>query len=237
LKGKLMNRSKILLAACAMLTAALVVGTAPSASASPVGTSFGFAATNFPGDSPGELIPFGVPTLSVSGMVIDSHATPVPGGDEFLDFWFNTNDGGYLANSLLAESQFLIQGINWGPGAPPAVGVGLLYISFDVDGVFEELAFPNGLGLPILPHPITGQDSIVLDVDGDPADAVPFAVGISLGQILSGTLAGEPTTIDIVAVNSMHIGFQIHHIPEPTSMMLVISGLVGLCLVRRRSVR
>lgn len=231
-----MDRSRTFLAVGALLTAVFFAGAVSPATASPVGTNFFWSASNFQGDTLGEVVPFGVPTPTDSGMIVDSHATSLPGDIEFLDFWFTTENGGYLASNLLAESEFLISGINWGAGAPPAVAVGLLYISFDSNGQFLDLLEDNALMLPILPHPITGQDSLVLDVDGAPADAIPFDVDIALGVVL-GQILVEGGTPNILAVNSMHVGFAVAHIPEPASAMLVATGLAGLCLVRRRRAR
>ncbi|MCA9101269.1 MAG: PEP-CTERM sorting domain-containing protein [Planctomycetales bacterium] len=226
-----MKRVKLFFAT-ALTATALVLGVSHSASADPTGTTFLFSASNFPGNVVGEEIPFGEETASASGMVINSHVESLPNGHDFLEIWFETASGGFLAGSSFSPSTFLVSGLNWGEGAPPAQAVGLLYISFDSNGVYQSLNPENGIA-PIIPHPLTGQDTIVVDVDGEPASDIPFDVGAPLSLLLANLLT-DNSTGNILSVNSMHLGFEVAHVPEPASLVTLAVGAVALCGVTRR---
>lgn len=205
-------------------------------------------------DSFTPAIPFGVPTyIPEAGITIDSMVAtsptdyPVPGvlvgGLEFIEIWIDTfspgasggsGDGGFLNADGGADSAWIVDGLNWGPGEPPAIAAGAFFVQFDIDGVLVDLT--PALGVPILPHPLNGGDAIVLDVTGDPASTVPIIFSPDgLGGTLPALLgAFGVSPLSISSVNSMHIGFEIIHIPEPTSLLLLGGGLATLLVGRRR---
>jgi len=248
LKGKLMRRFNVFFAVAAIATASLVAGTAMPAFASPVGTTFGWASSNFQGDGADPAVPFGVATsIAGSGVTVDSSVSvspPVPplfltGGLDYVEFSITTDDGGYLNGVPAAHSSWFITGLNWGPGEPAGIFTGLIFLSFDIDGTYVPLD-GTALGVPIVPNPgtlagVTGADAIPIDVAGDPVDFIPFdTLGLTGETLLTTLLALGVPFGDALSVNSMHVGFETVHVPEPASMMLLGTGLAAVVLARRR---
>jgi hypothetical protein len=212
--------------------------------ADPTGTTFSFQAINFQGNGADPAVPFGVPTsIPGAGVTVDSMATTSPmipgltvGGLDFIEFAMTTDNGEYLASDPLANSTWVISGLNWGSDPRPAVAAGLIFLAFDIDGNFVDLT--TALGVPIVPHPITGADSIPIDIQGEDVSLIPFDTGALVGMPLQNILAafGVPL-LDVRSVNSMHVGFEVMLIPEPGSLALVSCGLTTLALtcIRRRT--
>jgi hypothetical protein len=274
LKGKLMIRSKVLLAIGAMLMATFIVGGPAPASADPTGTTFSVLTDNFqldtdPSpwdplnpfagglDSFSSAVPFGVSTfipeagVTVSSMV--SISPPIPelglvGGLEFIEIWVDTftpdatteqtGDGGFLNADPLKESALVINGLNWGDDPRPAVGTGLLFLQFDIDGVIQDLQ--SALTIPIVPNPLNGGDSIPIDIAGDDVSTLGLLLGDYGGEeLVDSTLFGVLTAFgipfnDAQLVNSIHFGFEVTHVPEPATMALLGVGLCSTVLMHRR---
>jgi hypothetical protein len=208
-------------------------------------------------DSFSPAVPFGVATfipeagVTVSSMVSVSPAIPelfLVGGLDFVEIWVDTftpdatteqtGDGGFLNANPVKESALVINGLNWGDDPRPAVGTGLLFLQFDIDGAYVDLT--TALGIPIVPNPLNGGDSIPIDIAGDDVSALGLLLGDYGGEeLVDSTLAsvltafGVPFT-DVLSVNSIHFGFEVTHIPEPSAMALLGAGLCSTLLVRRR---
>ena len=245
-----MSRLKVFVVIGVIAVATLVVGASSPAFADPTGTTFFWAADNFQGDSAGEPVPFGVPTPTSSGITVDSSVSVSPsipslfltGGKEYIEFSLTTTDGGYIADTPADNSAWAIAGLNWGPGEPPAVATGLIFISFDADGTYLPLD-GTGFEIPIVPNPgtlagVTGADALPLDIAGDPVDTIPWDISAltegevpSMGALFLALGMDVPTAF---SVTSMHIGLEIMHVPEPTSMALLGTGLCSVMMVRRR---
>jgi len=259
-----MSSFKAFLAIGAIAMASLVVGSATPASADPTGTTFSFITNNFqantdpaaydpsvdplgPGvDSFTPAVPFGVDTfipaagVTIGSSVSTSVAAPglLVGGLDFVEFWIDTysdGDSGFLNADGGDESAFIISGLDWGSGSPPAVAAGALFIQFDRDGVFETLTTALA---PVVPHPVNGASAIVIDITGTPVDTIPLIFGSGPGG-LGGALAGlltafgvDPFTVS--GINGIHIGLEVTHIPEPASFALMGVGLCSTLLMRRR---
>jgi hypothetical protein len=245
-----MSTFKAFLAIGAIAMATLIVGNATPASASPIGTTYDFETSNFQGDGGRDDIVFGFPAyVPGSGVIINSSVStsvPVPGltvgGLDYVEFSITTDDAGFLAGSLTENSAWFITGLNWGPGSPPGVAAGLIFLSFDSDGTFLDLD-GTGFGVPIVPNPgvlagVHGAPSVPLDISGDPVDAIPFDVvaltdgaATSMGALLIALGMDQQTAL---SVNSMHIGFEVTHIPEPATLALLGVGLCSTLLMRRK---
>ncbi|MEO2049812.1 MAG: PEP-CTERM sorting domain-containing protein [Pirellulales bacterium] len=244
-----MSTFKAFLAIGVIAVASLVVGYATPVSADPTGTLFGWTADNFQGDDPGSLVPFGVPTSTPSGVTVDSSVSISPaipsltvGGLDYVEFSMTTDDGGFLADSLADNSAWFITGLSWGPGSPPGVGAGWIFLSFDSDGTYLPLD-GTAFGIPIVPNPgtfagVTGAPAIPLDFSGNDVSLIPFDVvaltsgaATSLGTLL---IALGMDTATALSVTSMHVGFEVAHIPEPATVALLGVGLCSTLLLRRR---
>jgi len=244
-----MSSFKAFLAIGAIAMASLIVGDATPSFADPTGTSFVWTADNFQGSDPGTVVPFGVATSTASGVTVDSSVSTSPtvpgltvGGLEYIEFSITTDDDGFLASSLTANSSWFISGLNWGPGSDPAVGAGLLFVSFDSLGTYLPLD-GTAFGLPIVPNPgtlagVTGAPALPLDISGDDVSITPFDVigltggaATSMGSLLIALGMDTPTAL---SVTSMHVGFEIVHVPEPASFALAGMGLCSTLLIRRR---
>ena len=246
-----MSTFKAFLAIGAIAMATLVVGNATPTSASPIGTTYDFTTSNFQGDGGRTDIGFGVPAyVPGAGVIINSTvSTSVPtdffgtpltiGGLDYVEFSISTDDSEFLAGTPSAPSVWEISGLNWGPGEPAGVAAGLIFLSWDIDGVFVPLD-GTAFGLPVVPNPGTlagvhGAPAIPLDIAGDLLDIIPFdtldLAGTSMGGILV-ALGVPPLTA--LEVDSMHIGFEVTHVPEPATLALLGVGLCSTLLMRRK---
>jgi len=246
-----MSSFKVFLAIGAIAVATFLVADVTPASADPTGTTFSFASNNFQGDGGDPAVPFGVPTsIPGSGVTVDSmvstssfYPSPIPGdpdplligGLEFLEFWISSDDSGFLNEAIPDQSQWIISGLNWGPGSEAAVATRIVWLTFSADGVPVPL---DGtlLGIQIAPHPITGADAIPIDIAGAPVETGTFFDTLSLtGAPLFVTLGllglSNP---DALAVDAMHVGLEIIHVPEPATLALAGLGLCSTLLIRRR---
>ncbi|NOY43485.1 MAG: PEP-CTERM sorting domain-containing protein [Planctomycetes bacterium] len=227
--------------------ASLVLGVATSASATPLPT-FSYTSNNFQGAGADPAIPFGVSTsVAGSDVTVDSsvvvstpYPSPIPGdpnpflvvgGLEFVSFSISSDDSGYINASAPAHSQWIISG--WAD--PTAVATRIVWLSFTADGVGVPLD-GTVLGLPVFPHPTTGIDAFPIDITGDPAETGTFFDTLSLtGQTLLVTLQLAGLTLgEAAAVDSMQVGLEVAHIPEPATMALMGFGLCSTLLIRRR---
>ncbi len=242
-----MCRTKVFFAIGAIAMASLVLGVATPASATPLPT-FSYTSTNFQTTGGNPAVPFGGSTsIPSSGVTVDSsvvvsspYPSPIPGdpnpflmvgGEEFVSFSISTNDSGYLNASAPDHSQWIISG--WAD--PTAVATRIVWLSFTADGVGVPLD-GTALSLPILPHPTTGIDAIPLDIAGDPAEVGTYFDTLSLtGQTLIVTLQLLGLNLgQAAAVDSMQVGLEVTHVPEPASMALMGLGLCSTLLIRRR---
>lgn len=238
-----MNTAKTSFSLSALLIVGMVVLTVSPAAADPTGTTFSFVSMNFQGDGGAPEVPFGEPTsipgsgVTVDSMVMTSPAIPellLEGGLEFIEFWITTDDGGYLNETSGADSFWAIDGLSWGPDGLPAVATGLIFLSFDIDGTFVELD-GAAAGIPIVPHPLGGHDSIPIDIAGDPVSLIAFDTASLTGTpLLTSLLALGVSFSDALSVNSMHVGLEVKHIPEPASVILLGVGCAALVTGRRR---
>ncbi|NOZ40378.1 MAG: PEP-CTERM sorting domain-containing protein [Planctomycetes bacterium] len=243
-----MSSFKAFLAIGAIAMASFFVGDVTPASASPAGTDFTWTAGNFQGDDPGTVVPFGVPTVTASGVTVDSSVSVstafaplgIIGGLDFIEFSITTDDSGALAGISGDPSSWLISGLNWGPGAGDAVATGLIFISFDIGGTY--VALDAGGAVPIVPNPGTlagvfGADAVPLDIAGDPASAIAWDTFAQFGTTNFGIFTGllGISVLDAIAIDSMHIGFEVIHVPEPATLTLAGMCLCSTLLMRRRN--
>ena len=246
-----MTKSKNFFAMAAIAMALLVLASATPVLADPTGTTFEWLSSNFQGDGADPAVPFGTPTsIAGSGVTVGSSvSTSVPtdffgtpltfGGLDYVEFVITTDDSGFLAGSLTEPSTWIISGLNWGPDEPPGIAAGLIFISFAADGAFVPLD-GTGFGLPVVPNPgtfagVTGAPAIPLDIAGDPVDLIPWDTFELAETTMGGILIGLGLDVSTaLSVDSMHVGFEVTHIPEATSLLLVGMGCLALTAGRRR---
>ena len=154
-----------------------------------------------------------------------------------MEFLIETEDSGYINGDSSAHSSWLVSGLNWGPGAPAGVGEFLIFLSFSADGSYVSLD-GSGLGVPIVPNPGTlafGADSIPIDITGDPVSDVLYDTATLTGVTsLTSFLALGLSFGEALAVDAMHVSFEVTHVPEPATIALAGLGLCSTLLIRRR---
>ena len=255
-----MKNSRVFIAMSATAMAILVAGYSSPAAASPIGTTFTLITNNFslntdpapydpgtdplgPGvDSVTPGIPFGatvaIPAAGVEISTSVSTSTAVPGllvgGLDLIHISFKTLGGGFLNATPSAHSTWIVDGLNWGPGSLPGIGAGLIFLSWDDDGVGVPID-GSAFMLPVVPDPVTGFPALPLDISGDPVSTVFYDTASLTGAtMLTSFLALGLTISEALGVNSMHVSFEVTHIPEPTSIAMLGTGLASVLMLRRR---
>jgi hypothetical protein len=217
-------------AALAAITASVVTWATPC-EADPVfelGSTFTVQGNDFPTNFTGATATLGTPTTINAGQLqLSETFTPVSASQEWVVFDFATASGGPIIGNGTANFSMAISGV--ATTAPAVLSNPFAY--FTSNGTpFGPLTPGSGFGVEA--NPITGTGQVLDFVGFSPgAPSSTFSLNIfSDPASFLATVGVDPTT-----ANDFHFGALLTlPVPEPASLGILASGVVGLGAMRRR---
>lgn len=205
----------------------------PSVNADLIDTngSYSVTGTNFPIDFSSTVALDGtVKSLAGGRLEVFERITPIGPDSEWVEFVFSTPTGTPLADDF--DSMWMIELIDVPTTETATVNFPFVYWTIDgaaVDPITPFTGFPFSV---VSANPI---DPLLGDVFGGPLDPPvgpadsfsPSIFALPYDLIASGG-------VDPLQANGFTLGFQVSSVPEPSSAIILLTGIVGLVSYRRR---
>ena len=220
----------------ALLGGALLLTLAPSAWGNPIGTQYTVQTANFVSIAGPVSVTFdGVAEdVAGTGLTLNEMATPLPNGNELIEFWIETTSGDpFTTGTNTSQSSALfIEDVSWVQGGLAAILVGSSFVYFTWDGTPLPMIDVLGSGLVFLPHPLDPTIQVLqyfLDLPPRHFHLDTSDVSATLPQVYFALGLQAFTNL----IDDVHIGYQVVHIPEPSAALLWLCGVAAIGLMGR----
>lgn len=176
-----------------------------------------------------------VGSLLVAGSAM---AVPISGQIDFISFWQpSTVTGGVWSNSTLAAAT----AVNFTPNTVTAYGLGDFAVIDGMSATLTDFEFYPGLN----PSPVAPLWSVdrfsfqmnsitVNEMGGARVDLSGHGILIDSLGVYDQTIGDWQFTTQGAEGNTARISFSANQVPEPSTMLLLGTGLAGLAGVSRR---